>query len=201
MKHFDRLNQVRPSGDKRGLLFQFMTEIFVDVTRMNHGRVKTPDVQMFMIRCCLTRLLIFPPSQPGDEGTLLASVILCVTLWNSSLSPLTHRLKCSSFVPVRSLMSYLTTMIKSWEYCSVSPRCVLMSAAGDKLIYSDVSRRSAAHLTLALHCSVLQHSLQCTSCGLILQARKIARHTFLCCETWGFCKQSLNATIKLNLVL
>ena len=44
MKHFDRLNQVRPSGDKRGLLFQFMTEIFVDVTRMNHGRVKTPDV-------------------------------------------------------------------------------------------------------------------------------------------------------------
>ena len=156
---------------------------------------------MFMIRCCLTRLLIFPPSQPGDEGTLLASVILCVTLWNSSLSPLTHRLKCSSFVPVRSLMSYLTTMIKSWEYCSVSPRCVLMSAAGDKLIYSDVSRRSAAHLTLALHCSVLQHSLQCTSCGLILQARKIARHTFLCCETWGFCKQSLNATIKLNLVL
>ena len=44
IKHFDRLNQVRPSGDKRRLLFQFMTEIFVDVTRMNHGQVKTPDV-------------------------------------------------------------------------------------------------------------------------------------------------------------
>ena len=133
---------------------------------------------MFMIRCCLTRLLISPPSQPRDEGTLLGSVLLWVTLWNkrallcSPLSPLTHRLKCSSFVPVRSLMSYLTTMIKSWEYCPVMPRCVLMSAAGDKLIYSDVSRRSAAHLTLAVHCRVLQHSLQCTSCGWSFRQEK-----------------------------
>ena len=47
MKHFDKLNQVghtRHTGDdKRGLLFQFMMGIFLDVTRMNHGRDKTPD--------------------------------------------------------------------------------------------------------------------------------------------------------------
>ena len=49
MKHFDEVNQVRErhserGQDKRGLLFQFMTGIFLDVTRMNHGRDKTPDV-------------------------------------------------------------------------------------------------------------------------------------------------------------
>ena len=49
MKHFDGVNQVRErhserGQDKRGLLFQFMMGIFLDVTRMNHGRDKTPDV-------------------------------------------------------------------------------------------------------------------------------------------------------------
>ena len=41
-------------------------------------------------------------------------------------------------------------------------------------------------------------STHCIASLQMLQARKIAPHTFLCCETWGFCKQSVNAT-TLNL--
>ena len=77
MKHFDRPNQVRPSGDKRGLLFQFMTEIFVDVTRMNHGRDKTPDVHDPLLP---RSAFDHPAWLPGEEETWLTSVIYFVLL-------------------------------------------------------------------------------------------------------------------------
>ena len=38
-----KLGTRHTGDDKRGLLFQFMMGIFLDVTRMNHGRDKTPD--------------------------------------------------------------------------------------------------------------------------------------------------------------
>ena len=73
MKHFDGVNQVRGMRTQTWVIVSIHDPgIFLDMTRMNHGRDKTPDVHDPLLP---RSAFDHPAWLPGEEETWLTSVI------------------------------------------------------------------------------------------------------------------------------